>query len=242
MREPAQAISGRAGTAWPSSPTGAGQRRGSSSLRTAEQNGHFHAQHRCGTPKSLHDHETEPAPAPADQSSGITHREESPMASKSLYVGNLPYDVTEQDLRTLFEPWGPVAETRLIASRGFGFVEVPVEKSADAITAMNGKEYKGRALVVNEARPRSERSPFRDRDGGGGRPGGGGPPRRGGGRAGGGGQTEGRRDRGDRGARWGRPGRVVFPGQKRDLNYVGIMGFAGGAKRGVPPGVSRVAS
>ena len=40
------------------------------------------------------------------------------MASKSLYVGNLPYDVTEQDLRTLFEAWGPVAETRLIASRG----------------------------------------------------------------------------------------------------------------------------
>src|SRR6058998_3615982 len=111
------------------------------------------------------------------------------MASKSLYVGNLPYDVTEQDLRTLFEAWGPVAETRLIASRGFGFVEVPVEKSADAITAMNGKEYKGRALVVNEARPRSERSPFRDRDGGGGRPGGGG-------------QRKGRRDRGDRGPRW----------------------------------------
>src|SRR2546425_883811 len=111
MRDPARAISGGAGTAWPSSPTGVGQRRESCSSRTAEQNGHFHAQHRCGTPKSLHDHETEPAPAPADHSSGITHREESPMASKSLYVGNLPYDVTEQDLRTLFEPWGPVAET-----------------------------------------------------------------------------------------------------------------------------------
>lgn len=125
------------------------------------------------------------------------------MASKSLYVGNLPYDVTEQDLRTLFEPWGPVAETRLIASRGFGFVEVPVEKAAEAITAMNGKEYKGRALVVNEARPRSERPPFRDRDGGGGRPGGGGPPRGGrGGSGGGGGQRRGRRDRGDRGPRW----------------------------------------
>src|SRR2546430_17493304 len=111
------------------------------------------------------------------------------MASKSLYVGNLPYDVTEQDLRTLFEPWGPVAETRLIASRGFGFVEVPAEKAADAITAMNGKAYKGRALVVNEARPRSERPSFRDRDGGGGRPPrGAGPPRRGRrGRGGGGG-------------------------------------------------------
>src|SRR3989475_8728421 len=235
MREPAQAISGRAGTAWPSSPTGAGQRRGSSSLRTAEQNGHFHAQHRCGTPKSLHDHETEPAPAPADQSSGITHREESPMASKSLYVGNLPYDVTEQDLRTLFEPWGPVAETRLIASRGFGFVEVPVEKSADAITAMNGKEYKGRALVVNEARPRSERSPFRDRDGGGGRPGGGGPPRSGGGRPGGGGQRKGPRDRGDPGPRWGWPGRFDFRAQKGYTIYVAIIRSARDGKRRGPP-------
>src|SRR2546425_73036 len=226
MREPAQAISGRAGTAWPSSPTGAGQRRGSSSLRTAEQNGHFHAQHRCGTPKSLHDHETEPAPAPADQSSGITHREESPMASKSLYVGNLPYDVTEQDLRTLFEPWGPVAETRLIASRGFGFVEVPAEKSADAITAMNGKEYKGRALVVNEARPRSERSPFRDRDGGGGgRPRGGGPPRGGGGRPRGGGLPERSGVGGDRGARGWRPGRLYLPAPKGHSNSGVLIGF-----------------
>src|SRR2546422_9128591 len=125
------------------------------------------------------------------------------MGSRSLYVGNFPYDVTEQDLRTLFEAGGPVAEPRLIASRGFGFVEVPVEKAADAITAMNGKEYKGRALVVNEARPRSERSPFRDRDGGGGRPGGGGPPRGGGGGPGGGGAPERRGGRGGRGARWG---------------------------------------
>src|SRR5437879_12906875 len=106
-----------------------------------------------------------------DASRGVT------MASKGLYVGNLPYDVTEQDLRTLFETWSPVAETRLIASRGFGIVEVPVEKSADAITAMNGKEYKGRGLVVNEARPRSHRSPFRQRNGGGGRGGVGGSRR-----------------------------------------------------------------
>jgi len=77
------------------------------------------------------------------------------MASKSLYVGNLPHDTTEQELRQLFEVWGPVAETRLIAGRGFGFVEVPDEKAADAIAAMNGKDHKGRALVVNEARPRT---------------------------------------------------------------------------------------
>src|SRR2546428_2660691 len=156
------------------------------------------------------------------------------MASKSLYVGNLPYDVTEQDLRTLFEPWGPVAEPGLIASRGCGFVEVPVEKAADAITAMSGKEYKGRALVGNEARPRSERSPFRDRDGGGGRPGGGGPPRGGSGRPGGGGQRKGRRDRGDRGPRWRCPVRFDFPAQKCYPKYVVIMRSARDAKDGVP--------
>jgi len=120
------------------------------------------------------------------------------VATKSLYVGNLPYDVTEQELRGLFEVWGPVAETRLISARGFGFVEVPAEKAADAITGMNGKEYKGRSLVVNEARPRSERPSFRDSGAGarGGRPGGGGPPR--GGRPGGGGRRGERRGRGPR--------------------------------------------
>lgn len=81
------------------------------------------------------------------------------MASKSLYVGNLSNDTTEQELRQLFEAWGPVAETRLIAGRGFGFVEVPSEKAADAIAAMNGKEHKGRALAVNEARPRTPQRP-----------------------------------------------------------------------------------
>ncbi|MBI2201758.1 MAG: RNA-binding protein, partial [Armatimonadetes bacterium] len=79
------------------------------------------------------------------------------MANKSLYVGNLPYDVTEQELRDLFQAWGPVAQTRLIADRGFGFVELPEEKAAEAITAMNGKEHRGRTLMVNEARPRGDR-------------------------------------------------------------------------------------
>lgn len=112
------------------------------------------------------------------------------MASKSLYVGNLSYDMTEQELRDLFTPWGPVAETRLIAERGFGFVEIPAEKAAEAILALNGKEHKGRTLVVNEARPRSER------------PGG---DRRGGGRGGFGGGGRGGRDGGGRG-RGGRGG------------------------------------
>ncbi len=119
------------------------------------------------------------------------------MTQKSLYVGNLSYDVTEQELRDLFTPWGPVAETRLIAERGFGFVEVPADKAAEAILAMNGKEHKGRTLVVNEARPRSER-PSGDRRG----PGGGG----GGGRGGYGGGGGGRGGYGGGGSRGGRGG------------------------------------
>lgn len=90
------------------------------------------------------------------------------MGVKSLYVGNLSYDVTEQELRDLFQAWGPVAETRLIADRGFGFVEVPEEKAAEAILAMNGKEHKGRSLIVNEARPRPDRGGERRGGGGGG--------------------------------------------------------------------------
>jgi RNA recognition motif-containing protein len=89
------------------------------------------------------------------------------MASKSLYVGNLSYSVTESSLRELFAEYEPT-EARLIADKGFGFVDVPEEKAADAIAAMNGREVDGRAINVSEARPRRERS------GGGGDRGGGG--------------------------------------------------------------------
>jgi RNA recognition motif-containing protein len=138
------------------------------------------------------------------------------MAVKSLYVGNLPYDTTEADLRRMFEPWGPVAETRLIAERGFGFVEVPEEKAAEAIAGMNGKDHKGRALVVNEARPRTQRGPGDRRPGGGfggGRsgPGGGGYGRDSGGGygrdSGGYGKDSGYGDRGGFGGRGGYGGR-----------------------------------
>ncbi|MBE9565861.1 MAG: RNA-binding protein [Proteobacteria bacterium] len=90
------------------------------------------------------------------------------MASKSLYVGNLSYSVTENTLRELFAEYEPT-EVRLIGDKGFGFVDVPEEKAADAIAAMNGREIEGRAITVNEARPRGER-----RGGGGGGGGGGG--------------------------------------------------------------------
>jgi len=131
------------------------------------------------------------------------------MATKRLYVGNLPYDVGEQDLRTLFEPFGPVSAVQLIGGRGFGFVEVPEERAPDAIAQVNGRQHGGRALVVSEARPRQSvggerRGPgggFRRDAGGGGAgrdsrtgPGGNGRGRRGGGRgpAGGGGRRGGR--------------------------------------------------
>jgi len=102
-----------------------------------------------------------------------------------LYVGNLSYSSTEEDLKSVFDPWGPVSEVRIVQGRGFGFVDVPEENAAEAIEQTNGKEFQGRTLTVNEARPRAERS-----GGGGGRGGYGGGG--GGGYGGGGG---GRRER-----------------------------------------------
>ncbi len=82
-----------------------------------------------------------------------------------LYVGNLPFDIIENDLHDLFAPHGPVAEVNLMQdrmtgkSRGFGFVTMATKESADAaILALNGRDWKGRALTVNEARPREARS------------------------------------------------------------------------------------
>lgn len=97
----------------------------------------------------------------------------------NIYVGNLSFEVTEEDLQQAFSAFGQVASASLIKdkftgqSRGFGFVEMPNSTEAQAaIAGLNGKELKGRALNVNEARPRTE---------GGGRGGGGGGGRRGGG-------------------------------------------------------------
>jgi RNA recognition motif-containing protein len=109
------------------------------------------------------------------------------LANKSLYVGNLPYSMTESGLRELFAQFSP-AEVRLIGDKGFGFVDVPAENAAEAIAAVNGREVEGRAIVVNEARPRGERTGGGggERRGGGGGFGGGGSGRRGGGFGGGG--------------------------------------------------------
>jgi RNA recognition motif-containing protein len=106
---------------------------------------------------------------------------------KKLFVGNIPHSTTEAELRALFEPHGKVDQVSVVTdrdtgrSRGFAFVEMSDSAEAEkAIAALNGKELGGRALNINEARPKT------DRGGGSGRPGGGGG-RPGGGRSGGGG-------------------------------------------------------
>ncbi len=90
-----------------------------------------------------------------------------------IYVGNLSRDVTEEDLRQAFEPFGEVASVNVIKdqfsgqSRGFGFVEMPAKTEAQAaINGLNGKALKGRMLTVNEARPRPEGRPGGGRGGG----------------------------------------------------------------------------
>jgi len=83
-------------------------------------------------------------------------------AVKKIYVGNLPFSASEDDVRQLFEQHGPVESVALIADRdtgrprGFGFVEMDDEPAGSAISALDGQDFGGRALRVNEARPRRE--------------------------------------------------------------------------------------
>ena len=108
--------------------------------------------------------------------------------SKRIYVGNLSYQTTEGDLANLFEQIGEVESVSIITdrdtgrSKGFAFVEMGNDDADKAIADLNGTEFNGRALTVNEARPRQERS-----GGGGGRGGYGGGRGGRGGRGGGGG-------------------------------------------------------
>jgi cold-inducible RNA-binding protein len=104
---------------------------------------------------------------------------------KNIFVGNLSFSTTEDELRQIFEPFGQVDRVSIMTdrdtgrSRGFGFVEMASNEDGDkAITALNGSQVGGRTLNVNEARPKTER-------------------------AGGGGGGGGFRDRGDRGGRGG---------------------------------------
>ena len=94
---------------------------------------------------------------------------------RKLYVGNLTYGVNSSDLEQMFQPFGTVQSAQVIMdrdtgrSKGFGFVEMGSDQEAQAaISALNGKEVDGRALTVNEARPREDRGGGRGGYGGGG--------------------------------------------------------------------------
>jgi cold-inducible RNA-binding protein len=122
------------------------------------------------------------------------------MATK-LYVGNLPFQTTSDELKEHFSRAGTVESASVVEdrmtgrSRGFGFVEMATaEDAAAAIEQLNGKDFGGRNLTVNEARPRTDRGPGGGYGGGGNRGGGGGGGYGGGG-GGGGGYGGGRRDR-----------------------------------------------
>jgi RNA recognition motif-containing protein len=100
---------------------------------------------------------------------------------KNIFVGNLDFGATEESIRALFEPYGAVERVSLVTdrdtgrSRGFAFVEMTDAAEADrAINALNGTNLGGRALNINEARPKGEGA----RAGGGGNRGGGGPRQR----------------------------------------------------------------
>lgn len=133
------------------------------------------------------------------------------MATKTLYVGNLPYTSNEEDLMTFFSAYQP-SRARIVEGRGFGFVDVDADQMDSAIADKHNAEMGGRKLTVNEARPRESRGPGgggggygggdRGGYGGGGDRGGygGGGDRGGYGGGGGGGRG------GDRGGRGGRGG------------------------------------
>jgi uncharacterized membrane protein YgcG len=120
---------------------------------------------------------------------GIAWILQEAFVAKNLYVGNLPYTISQDDLHSLFEAHGSVQSAQIIMdrdtgrSKGFAFVEMGSDQEAQAaIAALNGKEVSGRALTVNEARPREERSSSRGFGGGGGSRGQGGYGGGGGGR------------------------------------------------------------
>lgn len=134
--------------------------------------------------------------------------------NSKLYIGNLPFATTAQDLEALFGQVGTVGVVEIIfdkftgRSRGFGFITMgSPEEAQAAVEKFNGHEIEGRALSVNIARPREERAPRSGGFGGGGERRGGGRGGYRGGRGGGGGGYRGERgDRGERGERGGGEG------------------------------------
>jgi len=98
----------------------------------------------------------------------LVSEEDNIIVAKNIYVGNLPWNVSEADIRELFEQHGPVQEVTLITdretgrSRGFAFVQMDEDAAQEAIDALNGTDFGGRELRVNVAR---ERTGGRDRGG-----------------------------------------------------------------------------
>ncbi len=81
------------------------------------------------------------------------------MEGNKLYVGNLDYTIDEQHLMDLFEEYGEVVSVKVIEGRGFGFVELNSKEQAEnAMNELNEKEFKGRTLKINEARPQENRA------------------------------------------------------------------------------------
>ena len=112
----------------------------------------------------------------------------------NIYVGNLSWSMTDEDLSTLFTEYGTVSTEKILKykmngrSKGIGFVEMEdAEAAKAAIAALNEVEIQGRKLIVNESQPRAEGDDYKKRSGGGGYGGGGGGNRGGGGYSGGGG-------------------------------------------------------
>ncbi|MEW6585640.1 MAG: RNA-binding protein [Nitrospirota bacterium] len=92
---------------------------------------------------------------------------------RKMYVGNIPYDATEEDLRELFSEYGEIESVKIIQdqftnrSKGFGFVEMVNEEDAKkAIATLNGKDFKGKSLAVAEAKPQQRRQGFNKRSSG----------------------------------------------------------------------------
>ena len=107
---------------------------------------------------------------------GDTNNRRTKENTVNIFVGNLAREASEDDLKQAFQAFGQVATASIIMdkftreSKGFGFVEMPVKSEAEAaIAGLNGKDFKGRALTVNEARPREDRGARKGGGGGGGR-------------------------------------------------------------------------
>lgn len=91
------------------------------------------------------------------------------MQGSKLYVGNLNYGVTNEQLQELFAQHGEVKQVNVIEGKGFGFVEMNSPQDAEkAMDALNGSDFEGRTMKIDEARPPKARAPRRDFGGGGG--------------------------------------------------------------------------